>query len=210
MSDPAAFDPTKPLVPLLEVEEFTGEMRALAERAIKRSGRIPNQQRAMANSEALGPVQRLFFEDLWARGTLPKELRLLIRYKVSTNNDCVYCAAHQIFHLNALGDHAEKIRHIHDFETHPAFSERERAALAFADAMTGDATKIPDSIARRLVEHFTPAERVEVALVAGAMGFMNRLNDSLRIPLEESAAQYAGIGLRQPNAEASNGASAPA
>ena len=74
--------------------------------------------------------------------------------------------------------------------------------------MTGDATRIPDSIARRLVEHFTPAERVEVALVAGAMGFMNRLNDSLRIPLEESAAQYAGIGLRQPNAEASNGASA--
>ena len=62
-------------------------------------------------------MQRLFFEDLWARGTLPKELRLLIRYKVSTNNACVYCAAHQIFHLNALGDHAEKIR------AHPRFRD---------------------------------------------------------------------------------------
>ena len=42
------------------------------------------------------------------------------------------------------------------------------------------------------------------------MGFMNRLNDSLRIPLEESAMQYAGIGLRPAHAEASNGASGSA
>ena len=168
MSDRAAFDPDKPLVPLLAIEEFTGEMRALAERAMKRSGRVPNQQRAMANSEALGPVQRLFFEDLWARGTLPKELRLLIRYKVSTNNSCVYCAAHQIFIWTSWALMTRRSGTSTILRRIPPSTSASAAALAFADAMTGDATKSPMRSRRRLVEHFTPAERVEVALVAAA------------------------------------------
>ena len=32
--------------------------------------------------------------------------------------------------------------------------------------------------------HFTPQERVEVTIVATAMGMLNKCNDALRVPLE--------------------------
>lgn len=191
----SAIAPGEPLVPLVPIEEFTGEMREMAERALERAGRVPNQARAMANAGDLGAVLRRFLEDLWAKGTLPKELRLLVRYKVSTMNACVYCAAHQIFHLGRENCGDDKIEHIHEYATHPGFSERERIAIAFAEAMTRDATRIPEETAQKFVEEFTPAERVEITLVAATMGLLNGLNDALRIPLEPSAEHLAGIGI---------------
>lgn len=185
----------EPLVPLIEVEDFQGPMRTMAERAIARSGRVPNQARAMAHASDLGATYRLFFEDLFAKATLPPEFRFLIRYKVSTLNACLYCSAHQIKYMSKLGVPEEKIANIHDSDHHPAFDERERVALAFAKAMTEDAANIPEDLVQRFVATFAPAERVEIAMVAGAMGYMNKVNDALRIPLEEAALDVVGTGI---------------
>ena len=186
----------EPLVPLIPVEEFTGSMKEMAERAMARAGRVPNQARAMANAGELGATHRLFFEDIWAKGTLPPELRLLVRYRVSTMNSCVYCSAHQIVHLRKEDCSEDKIDHIEQYETYPGFTERERAAIAFASAMMTDATAIPEEVNQRFVANFTPAERVEVALVASAMDLLNKLNDALRIPLEEAAVHLSGRGIK--------------
>jgi alkylhydroperoxidase family enzyme len=159
----------EPLVPLIAVEDFQGSMRGVAERAVARSGRVPNQARAMANAGEAGAAFRLFFEDLFAKATLPAGFRFLIRYKVSTMNTCLYCSAHQIKYMAEAGLDGEKIANIHDSDTHPAFDERERVALAFAAAMNDDASNISEDLAERFVATFTPQERVEIALVAGAM-----------------------------------------
>jgi alkylhydroperoxidase family enzyme len=185
----------EPLVPLVPIEDFEGPMRTMAERAIARSGRVPNQARAMANASELGATYRLFFEDLFAKASLPPEFRFLIRYKVSTLNACLYCSAHQIKYMGQLGVDEDKIANIHDSDTHPAFDERERVALAFAKAMTEDAANIPADVVRRFVATFTPAERVEIAMVAGAMGYMNKVNDALRVPLEDAALDVVGTGI---------------
>lgn len=195
MIDPGSAATRGPLVPLVPVEEFTGSMREMAERAMQRAGRIPNQARAMANAGELGATLRLFLEDVFAKASLPAELRLLVRYKVSTMNRCVYCAAHQIFHLLKEHTSDEKIDNIHDYETYPGFNERERAAIAFAEAMMIDATAIPEAVNERFVATFTPAERVEIALVASTMDLLNKLNDALRVPLEDSAIHHAGRGI---------------
>jgi alkylhydroperoxidase family enzyme len=184
-----------PLVPLVEIEDFDGPMRAIAQKTLKRNGRIPNQARAMANAGELGAVYRQYLEDVARTAKLPPELQRLIRYKVSTLNACIYCSAHQIYHLTRQGFDKEKFENIHESDTHPAFDKRERAALAFAQAMTEDASNVPDAIAESLVEHFSPAERVEIAITAASMGAMNKINDSLRIPLEDSALDNAGIGI---------------
>jgi alkylhydroperoxidase family enzyme len=185
----------EPLVPLIDVAEFRGAMRNMAEKAIHRAGRVPNGARAVANASDLGATFRQFFEDLFAKASLPADLRFLIRYKVSTLNACVYCSAHQVNFLSQLGVDEEKIANIHDSDHHPIFDERERVALAFSKALTEDASNIPEDIAGRFVAAFTPAERVEVVLVAGAMGFMNKVNDSLRVPLEDAALDIAGTGI---------------
>jgi alkylhydroperoxidase family enzyme len=185
----------EPLVPLVEVDDFEGSMRDVAEQTLARTGRVPNQARAMANAGELGAVYRRYLEDIALHAKLPRELRHLIRFKVSTLNACVYCSAHQIWHMSKAGFSQEKLANIHDSDTHPAFDQRERVALAFAKGLTEDAGNIPEAILERFVATFTPAERVEIAILAASMGAMNKINDSLRIPLEEAALDGAGIGI---------------
>ena len=48
-----------------------------------------------------------------------------------------------------------------------------------------DGCVIPMAIQKRAVDELTPQERVEVSIVATAMGVLNRLNDALNVPLEE-------------------------
>ena len=79
----------------------------------------------------------------------------------------------------------EKIDNIHDYETHPEFTTKERAALAFAEALTINASNIPESIQNRAKNALSAQELVEISIVATAMGVLNRINDGLNVPLEE-------------------------
>ena len=180
-----------PLVPMIEVEDMSPRMREASERALKRAGRVPNSARALANAGDLGAAARSFFEEALVTGSLARELRLLVRYKVATINNCVYCATHQLNFLTQGGTELEKLEHIHDHATHPAFDERERAALAWADALTRDASNIPSQVAERFVSNFTPQERTEITIIAAAMGALNRFNDALGVPIEGAVAEIA-------------------
>jgi alkylhydroperoxidase family enzyme len=181
----------QPLVPLLADDEFSPSYRETVERIRSRSGHISNSARATAHGEELAASTRSFLESTWLLGDLPKTFRALIRYKVSTVNTCFYCSSHQLGYLKRMGVDEAKIRHIHEFMEHPAFDERERAALAFAEAMTVDASNVPDAVAERFVAVFSPKERIEVAIVAAGMGMLNKLNDALRIPVEDSVMEIA-------------------
>lgn len=44
---------------------------------------------------------------------------------------------------------------------------------------------IPAEVSTDLIREFTPQEPIEVAIVATAMGMLNKLNDALHVPLEE-------------------------
>ena len=50
--------------------------------------------------------------------------------------------------------------------------------------MTIDAGAIPPAAYADFIAEFTPQERVEVTIVAAAMGMLNKINDALRVPLE--------------------------
>ena len=173
------------LVPLLPKEDFTPDLKRSAERVSGRIGLTANNIHAFANAPELGGIVRGFLDDVWDHGDLPKPLKALIRHKVSNINACFYCSAHQIRVLMSQNVPKDKIDNIHDFETYEGFTDKERVALAFAEALTIDASNIPTSIQERVVERLTPQERVEVAIVATAMGALNRLNDALNVPIEE-------------------------
>ena len=178
------------LVPLIELEDFTPAYKALAKENIKRTGRLANSAKAMAHGEELALAARKFLA-LWRGGSLGQELALLIRLIVSNLKSCVYCTTHQVNALAQMGLAEEKIKNIHAFETHPAFSKEERVALAFASALTLDSSNIDDDICAHLKAIFPPKQRVEIALVAGAMAFYNSFNDGLRVPMEEGALDVA-------------------
>lgn len=187
---------TEPLVPLMKDEEFSPEYRALMEQQRARSGRVTNSARASGHAAEMALVVRDYLSRMWTLGDLPKPFRALIRYKVSTTNTCLYCSTHQVEFLHKFGVDREKIANIYDYQTHPAFDERERAALAFVDAMMADASNIPDAVARRFVDNFTPQERVEIGYTATAMATLNKFNDAFRIPIED---EVVGVAIEVPD-----------
>jgi alkylhydroperoxidase family enzyme len=181
----------EPLVPLNDDDELASNHAEFLALINAKGGKITNNVRAFSHGDALALATRRFLDETWALGGLSKQFQSLIRYKVSTTNTCFYCSTHQIRHLTNNGVPQEKIDNIHDFETHPAFDDRERAALGFIDAMTRDASNIPDVVAKDFVDAFSPKERVEISIVATAMGMLNKMNDALRIPLEDEALDQA-------------------
>jgi len=115
MTETANYNGAEPLVPMIEVEDMSPRMREAAERALKRAGRVPNSARALANAGDLGAAARSFFEEALVTGSIDRELRLLVRYKVATINNCVYCATHQLNFLTKGGADLDKLKAIHDY-----------------------------------------------------------------------------------------------
>jgi len=179
------------LVPMVADEDFSPAFKKSAERVSKRVGMTANNVRAMANSPELGATMRQFLDDVWDHGDLPKPMKALIRHKVSNINACLYCSAHQVKVMMSQGVSQEKIDNMHDYRSHPAFTEKERAILAYAEALTIAARGIQPDVIEAFVANSTDQERVEVTIVAAAMGLLNRLNDGLRVPLEEPMLEIA-------------------
>ena len=191
MDDVTTGDNTGSLVPMVADEDFSPVFKKSAERVSKRVGMTANNGRAMANSPELGATMRQFLDDVWDHGDLPKPMKALIRHKVSNINACLYCSAHQVKVMMSQGVSQEKIDNMYDYRTHPAFSDKERAILAYAEALTIDAGAIQPDVIADFMAHTNDQERVEVAIVAASMGLLNRLNDGLRVPLEEPMLEIA-------------------
>jgi AhpD family alkylhydroperoxidase len=172
-----------PIVPIPRFEELSPAFQARARRGRERLGVNVNSLHAFAHSEELGGVTRDYFESVARLTVLPNELRLLIRLGVATANQCRYCSAHQRHQLASLGVSEEKMAAIWQPDT-DKLTQRERAAIRFAQAITLDSGGIPEAVYGDFIREFTPKERIEVAIVATSMGMLNKLNDALRVPLE--------------------------
>jgi uncharacterized peroxidase-related enzyme len=172
-----------PIVPVVPFEELSPAFQARSRQARERLGVQINSVHACAHAEELGGAARDFLSSAMTLGSLSRELRLLVRLAVSNANQCRYCTAHQRHQLIGLGVMAAKIAAIGDPDA-AALSPRERAAVRFAQAMTIDAGDVPAAVAADFAEQFTPQERVEIVVVASAMGMLNKINDALRVPLE--------------------------
>ena len=140
-------------------------------------------QRAVGDAEELGGAARDFLSAAMTLGSLSRELRLLIRLAVANVHRCRYCTAHQRHQLIELGVLDAKIAAVVAPDS-GGLTARERAAVRFAQATTIDAGAIPPAVYAEFVAEFTPQERVEVTIVASAMGMLNKINDALRVPLE--------------------------
>ncbi len=73
--------------------------------------------------------------------------------------------------------HIDEHRHL--------FSERELAALRFAEMMTTSAQDINDALWDELQAHFDDGELIELASVIGLFNFLNRFADALEIRLSQ-------------------------
>lgn len=75
----------------------------------------------------------------------------------------------------------EKLQAIEQFRESPLYSEVERAALEYAEAVTTRSAKIPEELYARLSRHFTSAQLVELTATIALENFRARFNTALGI-----------------------------
>ncbi len=121
------------------------------------------------------------------QGRVTSALKRLIGYISSHAAGCQYCQAHTILAAERYGAEQEQLDHIWEYPTHPAFSDAERAALAFAVAASAVPNAVNESISQTLRQHWTEGEIVEILGVVSLFGYLNRWNDSMGTHLEEGA-----------------------
>lgn len=155
-------------------------------------GFTPNSLRVMARQPALlRAFLALGQAVLGPDGLIDGPTRQLVAYAASLAAGCRYCQAHTA-HVGAkLGLAPEKLAVAWDYERAPAFTERERAAMRFAQsaASVPNATRPEDFAALR--RHFSEDEITALLGIVALFGFLNRWNDTLATELEAGPAAFA-------------------
>ena len=122
------------------------------------------------------------------KGRVTSALKRLIAYISSMTTGCRYCEAHAIRAAERYGSEEDKMFHIWEYKTYPAFSEAERVVFDFAVAASSVPNGVDDAISDRLREHWDEGEIVEILGVIALFGYLNRWNDSMGTQLEKPAA----------------------
>ncbi|HHS95083.1 MAG TPA: carboxymuconolactone decarboxylase family protein [Phaeodactylibacter sp.] len=123
------------------------------------------------------------------KGRVTSALKRLIAYLSSMTSGCRYCEAHAIRAAERYGSEADKLAHIWEYKTYPAFSDAERAAFDLAIAAAQIPNAVNDKIADNMRKHWNEGEIVEIMGVIALFGYLNRWNDSMGTQIEEAAAK---------------------
>jgi len=112
---------------------------------------------------------------------LDKKLLDLINLRVSQINGCAYCLDMHWKDLRAAGETEQRLYGLDAWRESPYYTERERAALAWAEAVTRVAdTHVPDDVFEEAKRHFSDKELADLTLNVVAINGWNRLSIAYR------------------------------
>jgi AhpD family alkylhydroperoxidase len=105
---------------------------------------------------------------------LDHRLRELVRIRASQLNGCAYCIDTHNKDARAVGETEQRLYALPAWRESPFFTERERAALSFTEAVTRLAeTHVPDAAYEEVAAEFSPPE---VAALLGLIVTINAWN----------------------------------
>src|SRR5215469_3231381 len=107
-------------------------------------------------------------------------LRELLRLRVSQVNGCEFCVRFHTTELEKVGETAERIAGLEEWRSSELYTKRERAALAWAEAVTNiQEGHAPDVVYEAVREQFTDVEAVNLTLVITTINAWNRISVAL-------------------------------
>ena len=134
-----------------------------------------------------------------AEASLEPRLFELVKIRASQMNGCAYCLDMHTKDARLAGETEQRIYALNAWRETPFFTDRERAALEWTEAVTrvGD-THVPDEIYARAAAQFSEAELVALTFGVVVINGWNRLAVSFRAPAgtyqpRGLAAQEAGV-----------------
>jgi AhpD family alkylhydroperoxidase len=114
---------------------------------------------------------------------LEPELIELVKLRSSQINGCAYCIDMHTKDARNEGESEQRLYGLSAWRETPFYSERERVALAWTEAVTkiGE-NHVPDEIYNQVRMHFSEKELVDLTLTVIAINSWNRLAISFRTP----------------------------
>ena len=116
-----------------------------------------------------------------ASSGLEPALLELVKMRASQINGCAYCLDMHSKDARAEGETEQRLYLLDAWRETPLYTERERAALAWTEAVTLVADgHVPDAVYDEVSPHFTEQELVALTLAVVAINGFNRLNVAFR------------------------------
>jgi AhpD family alkylhydroperoxidase len=114
-------------------------------------------------------------------GGLDEKLLYLVQMRASQINGCAYCLDMHSKDARAAGETEQRLYSLEAWRETPYYSERERAALEWTEAVTlVAATHVPDSVYEKVRAQFSEEEIKTLTLAVAMINMWNRLNVALR------------------------------
>jgi alkylhydroperoxidase family enzyme len=163
----------------VSLDDMTPEMRAEMERCAREGTPRPESSAIRAHV----PAAFWFFAESWQNlfrdGVLDHDIKELCRVYISRSVKCEYCGNQRSEKGRALGLVEGQYDDLLNFETSEVYDERQKAALAYAEAIAWH-LDTDDDFWERMYRHFTDPELVElgcfIGLTFGQQSWLRMLN----------------------------------
>lgn len=143
-----------------------------------------DQQRIAYAKHAPGGIEALSKLEAYIRSTgIEEELIELVKLRASQINGCAFCIDMHTKDARSRGESEQRLYGLSAWRETPFYSERERAALAWAESVTKiSEDHVPDEVYDQVKMYFTEKEMVDLTLAVIAINSWNRLAISFRTP----------------------------
>ncbi|WP_411079715.1 carboxymuconolactone decarboxylase family protein [Streptomyces sp. cmx-18-6] len=118
--------------------------------------------------------------DAAARDGLDPVLLELVQIRASQINRCAYCIDYHISDARKAGESEERVYQLSAWEESSLYTEKERAALALAEAVTLLPQGVSDEVYAEAAEHFEEKELAQLISLIFTTNAWNRMNATTR------------------------------
>jgi AhpD family alkylhydroperoxidase len=112
---------------------------------------------------------------------LDESLMHLVRLRASQINGCAYCIDMHWKDLRAIGESEQRLYSLDAWRECPYYSDRERAALAWTEAVTRIGGHVPDAVYDEARAVLSEKELCDLTLAVAAINAWNRLSIAGRL-----------------------------
>jgi len=131
--------------------------------------------------EPKGQEPLIALESHIRKSGLEHSLLELVKTRASQINGCAFCLDMHTKDARAAGETEQRLYGLNAWREAPYYSERERAALAYTEAVTlVSETHVPDDVYEEVAKHFSAADLVNLTLAIIAINGWNRLAIAFR------------------------------
>ena len=177
-------------VPLLDPAWVTGDAACFFAAAKQLLDGVPNAVRVWGHVPHVGKLVLPFLAAIEraaeGEGGLSAALRILVICRTSHINSARYTLAHAAAMAHAAGIDEDQFAELASVRcvSSASFSDRERAALVWAEHVAQNTAKHHDPVFAELKRHYSDAQIVELTALCASTNMVNRIHNALRVPVE--------------------------